>query len=285
MSYLIEIGIFVGITLALNQIVNLVYRLASKKTNAVHLRFSKSAAHVIISVIAIYSLAQQFEVTKDISRVLLQSGSLVIAIATFAAQQALGNVISGISLSASKPYSVGEKIKVIQSGTVIAEGIVADVTIRHTIISQFNGETCIVPNSTMDSSVVINTNYTENVGNFIELEISYESDIEKAISIMRKICAENTRSLNTEENTITASGYTHNGITLKTLILTKNLNDNFLACSEIRIALVKEFREHGIEIPYQTVTVRGTSAGGEHSGHIDDDSLNDPGDKTLESDS
>lgn len=264
MSYLIEIGIFVGITLALNQIVNLVYRLASKKTNAVHLRFSKSAAHVIISVIAIYSLAQQFEVTKDISKVLLQSGSLMLAIATFAAQQALGNVISGISLSASKPYSVGEKIKVIQGGTIIAEGIVSDVTIRHTIISQFNGETCIVPNSTMDSAVVINTNYTENVGNFLEVEISYESDIEKAISIMRRICAENPKSLNTEENAVTASAYTHNGIILKTLILTRDLNDNFRACSEIRIALVEEFRENGIEIPYNTVTLHEHSAVGEH---------------------
>ena len=249
MSYLIKIVVFAAITLALTQIVNLGYRLASKKTNAVHLRFTKSAVHVIISVIAIYSLAQQFEITKDISKVLLQSGSLMIAIATFAAQQALGNVISGISLSASKPYSVGEKIKVLQGGTIIAEGIVSDVTIRHTIISQFNGETCIVPNSTMDSAVVINTNYTENVGNFVEVEISYDSDIEKAIDIMRRICAENVRSLNTTENAVTASGYTRDGIILKTLILTQNLNDNFLACSEIRIALVNEFRKNGIEIP------------------------------------
>ena len=257
MRYIIEIGIFVVVTLALNQIVNLVYRFASKKTNAIHLRFTKSVAHVIICAIAIYSLAQQFEVTKDISKALLQSGSLIIAIATFAAQQTLGNVISGISVSASKPYSVGEKIKVIQGGAVIAEGVVSDVTIRHTVISQFNGESCIVPNSTMDSAVIINTNYTENVGNFVEVEISYGSNIEKAISIMRRICAENVRSLNTEENTITASGYTQNGIILKTLILTQNLNDSFLACSEIRIELVKEFKKNGIEIPYQTVTLNG----------------------------
>lgn len=270
MSYIIKIVVFAAITLALNQVVNLVYRLASKKTNAVHLRFSKSAAHVTISVIAIYSLAQQFEVTKDISKVLLQSGSLMIAIATFAAQQALGNVISGISLSASKPYSVGEKIKVIQGGTVIAEGIVADVTIRHTIISQFNGESCIVPNSTMDSAVVINTNYTENVGNFVEVEISYDSDIEKAISIMRRICAENPRSLNTVENAVTASGYTRDGIILKTLILTRDLNDNFLACSEIRIALVEEFKKNGIEIPYHAVTVHEPSAAGEHTSEVCD---------------
>ena len=257
MSSIIEIGAYVGITLVLYQVVNLIYRLASKKTNAIHLRFAKSAAHVLITVIAIYSLAQQFEVTKDISKTLLQSTSLMIALATFAAQQALGNVISGISVSASKPYSVGEKIKVMQGGTVIAEGIVADVTIRHTIISQFNGETSIVPNSTMDSAVIINTNYTENVGNFVEVEISYDSDIEKAINIMRKICAENAKSLNTEENAVTVSGYTQNGVILKTLILTRNLDDSFRACSEIRIALVKEFKENGIEIPYQIVTMHG----------------------------
>ena len=255
MSFVLEIGAYVAITLVLYQVVNLVYRLASKKTNAIHLRFAKSAAHVLITVIVIYSLAQQFDVTKDISKTLLQSTSLMIALATFAAQQALGNVISGISVSASKPYSVGEKIKVMQGGTVIAEGIVTDVTIRHTIISQFNGETSIVPNSTMDSAVIINTNYTENVGNFVEVEISYDSDIEEAISIMRRICAENAKSLNTAENAVTVSGYTQNGVILKTLILTQNLNDSFQACSEIRIALVKEFKKNGIEIPYQTVTV------------------------------
>ena len=96
-------------------------------------------------------LVQQFDVTKDISRALLQSGTLLVAIATFAAQQALSNVISGLSLSVSKPYNVDDKIKVVQSGNVIAEGIVDDITIRHTIIRQYNGESCIVPNSIMDN--------------------------------------------------------------------------------------------------------------------------------------
>ena len=148
--------------------------------------------NVIIDVVVIYSLAQQFDITKDISKVLLQSGSLIIAIATFAAQQALGNVISGISISASKPYNEDEKIRVVQGGTVIAEGIVKDVTLRHTVIYQFNGESCIVPNSVMDTSVIINTNYTENIGNFVEVEIAYDADVEEAIQIMKKVCAEHT---------------------------------------------------------------------------------------------
>lgn len=255
MNFLVEIGIFFAIVLILDHIVDLIYKFASKKTNSIHLRFVKSAVKLMITITGLYSLAQQFEVTKDISKVLLQSGSLIIAIATFAAQQALANVISGISVSASKPYNVDEKIRVIQGGTVIAEGVVKDVTIRHTVINQFNGETCIVPNSIMDSSVIVNTNFTENVGNFVEIGISYDSDIKKAIGIMRKICAEHELTLNTEANAVTASGYTQNGVTLKTLVLTQNLNDSFRACSDIRIALIQEFRKNGIEITYQTVTV------------------------------
>ena len=164
-------------------------------------------------------------------------------------------MISGISISASKPYNEDEKIRVVQGGTVIAEGIVKDVTLRHTVIYQFNGESCIVPNSVMDTSVIINTNYTENIGNFVEVEIAYDADVEEAIQIMKKVCAEHTLTLNTEANAVTASGYTQNGIVLKTTIWTENLNDSFQACSDIRIALVAEFRKNGIEIPYQTVTV------------------------------
>ena len=135
MDLFFKVGIFIGVALVLNYVVNLVYKYVLKKTKAIHLRFSKSVVNVMIDVVVIYSLAQQFDITKDISKVLLQSGSLIIAIATFAAQQALGNVISGISISASKPYNEDEKIRVVQGGTVIAEGIVKDVTLRHTVIS------------------------------------------------------------------------------------------------------------------------------------------------------
>lgn len=255
MDSIIKICIFVLVALLLNYVVDLVFRILARKTKAIHLRFSKGAVKVIFDIIIIYSLAQQFEITKDISKVLLQSGSLIIAIATFAAQQALGNVISGLSISMSKPYNVDEKIRVMQGGTVIAEGIVKDVMIRHTVIDQFNGESCIVPNSVMDSSVIVNTNYTANVGNFVEIEIAYDADIGKAIEIMRRVCAAHELTLNTEQNVVTASGYTQNGVILKTTIWAENLNDSFKACSDIRIALIEEFQKNGIEIPYQTVTV------------------------------
>lgn len=258
MDSVIKIGLFILAELLLNRVVNLVFRIMSRKHNSVHLRFIKSILNVLIVIVVLYSLAQQFEVTKDISKTLLQSSSLFVAIATFAAQQALSNVISGISLSFSKPYNVDEKIRVVQGSSVIAEGIVKDITIRHTIIQQFNGESCIVPNSVMDSAVITNTNYTGNIGNFMEIEISYEADIEKAKKCMQEICIANELTLNTEENKVFVKGYTQNGVILKTTVWTENLDDSFLACSDIRAELVEGFRKSGILIPYQTVVVHHT---------------------------
>ena len=255
MSVFMKIGIFLMVEFVLNRIVNLIFRIISKKNHSAYLHFLKSTINVTVMVIVLYSLVQQFDVTKDISKALLESGTLIVAIATFAAQQALGNVISGFSLSASKPYNVDDKIKVVQSGSVIAEGIVDDITIRHTIIRQYNGESCIVPNSVMDSAVITNTNFIENVGNFMEIEISYDSDIKEAIKIFRKICARHELTLNTEENSIYVKGFTANGIVLKTTVWTKNLDDSFQACSDIRMSLVQAFKNRGIKIPYQTLTV------------------------------
>ncbi len=255
MSSLLKIGIFAGSGFVLYQIVSLIFRVISKRKPSAHIRFSRSVVKGLVIVLTIYSLAQQFEVTKDLSTTLLQSGSLIIALATFAAQQALSNVISGFSLSFSKPYDVNDKIKVVQGGSVIAEGIVTDITMRHTIINQYNGESCIVPNSVMDSAVITNTNFTENIGNFMEIEIAYQSDIQKAMEIMRRACADHELTLNTMENKVFVKGYSMNGIILKTTIWTRTLDDSFQACSEIRIALVEKFREGNIEIPFQTVTV------------------------------
>lgn len=255
MSSFLKIGIFIIAELFLSQVVNLIFTMLSKKNRAVHLRFFNSMINVLITVIMIYTLAQQFEVTKDLSTALLQSGSLIVAIATFAAQQALSNVISGFSLSVSRPYNVNDKIKVVQGGNIIAEGIVKDITIRHTIISQYNGESCIVPNSVMDMAVITNTNFTADIGNFLEIAVAYDSDIEGAMSIMQKICVENELTLNTEKNKVFVKGYSADGVILKTTIWTKNLDDSFQACSDIRIRLVEEFRKNGIEIPYQTVTI------------------------------
>jgi len=153
------------------------------KREKLYQKFIKSILTFIIIVIGVYAALSQFEIARTISTSLLQSGSLIIAVATFAAQQALGNVISGFFISATKPCEIGQKVKIMSGGNVIAEGIVRDMTVRHIFIEQFDGQSYIVPNSLADSSVIVNTNFVEDVGNYIEIEVGYDTDVEEARKI------------------------------------------------------------------------------------------------------
>lgn len=232
-----------------------IFRSIYKKKNVIYLKFLNSIINVILIIAYIYFALSLFQVTKEVSKVLLQSGTLIIAIATFAAQQALGNVISGFSISLTKPFDVNEKVKVLNGSNVVAEGIITDITIRHTIIRTFDGQSAIIPNGIMDSSVIINTNYTENVGNFLEIEVSFDSDIELARKIVKDCCIAHTLTINDESTVVSASAFTPDGVKLKTTVWTKTLDENFKACSDLRLKILEEFKKNGIVIPYQTITI------------------------------
>ncbi len=243
------------VTFILLKFVKKLFKVAISKNNNIHLRFLQSIVQVILITIGIYTCLSVFDITKDISKTLLQSGTLIIAIATFAAQQALGNVISGFSIAFTKPFEVGQKVKVMSSSSVVAEGIITNITIRHTMIKQFDGQVCIVPNSVMDSSVIVNTNYIDDIGNFFEVEIGYGADIEKAKNILLEIYKTEKLTIKKEDATVYASKLTANGVMLKITVWTKTLSDNFTACSNMRQRVVTEYRKEGIEIPYNTITI------------------------------
>ena len=82
MNLLSKIGLFFGVILLSNYVVSLIFRYIAQKNKKRFISVLQRAPSMfIIDVIAFYSLAQQFEMTKDISKVLLQSGSLILAIA------------------------------------------------------------------------------------------------------------------------------------------------------------------------------------------------------------
>lgn len=235
--------------------VTLFFRFLRKKRAKLHIRFLGGVITFLILVVGIYSALSQFSIAKEISSTLITGGALIIAVATFAAQKALGNVISGFALSASRPFAIGDKVRILQGSNTIAEGLVKDMTIRHIVIEQFDGQSCIVPNSLVDESVIVNTNYVSNVGNFIEFEVAYGTDVELAKSIILDVCHAEPLLVEKERIRILTSRLSQNGLILKFAVWAETVDDSFILCSNIRQKTVAAFRAHGIEIPYQTVTL------------------------------
>jgi small-conductance mechanosensitive channel len=249
---LITIAIIVVVFAGLISITNRIFRRINRRKNSIFYKFLNSVVYVVLLATAIYSVLSQFDMAREISTVILQSGTLIIAVSTFAAQQALGNVISGFMLSASRPLEIGQKVKLLQGGTQICEGIVKDMTFRHVVIQSYDGQSNIIPNSLVDQAVIVNADYVEGTGNFLEFEVAYESDFDLVRSLIRQ-ALESQPEVSRKDVNIMMNRISPNGVVFKFTVWTNSVDENFRACSELREKIIKAFNEHHVIIPYQTI--------------------------------
>jgi small-conductance mechanosensitive channel len=117
----------------------------------------------------------------ELSSMLLAGGVLGIILG-IAGQSIVANLISGIFLTLERPIKIGDQVNI--DGNA---GIIEDITFVSTIIRTFDGLYVRLPNE----KVFINniTNYAVNVARRFEymIGITYDSDAEKAISIIKDI--------------------------------------------------------------------------------------------------
>ena len=157
-------------------------------------------------------------------------------------------------LSASRPLEIGQKVKLLQGGTQICEGIVKDMTFRHVVIQSYDGQSNIIPNSLVDQAVIVNADYVEGTGNFLEFEVAYESDFYLVRSLIRQ-ALESQPEVSRKDVTIAMSRVSQNGVVFKFTVWTHSVDENFRACSELREKIIKAFNEHHVVIPYQTIDI------------------------------
>lgn len=239
-------------------IIEKVFKAIGKVKKSITIKFAKSVLLVLGFSGVIYAYLSMFEATKELSKILLQSGSLIVAIATFACQKVIGNVVSGFVIATTKPFEIGEKVILEStSGGVVVEGVVIDITARHTSIKQIDGKVCLVPNNIVDELIVINNNTLANNGYPLPMFCSFNSDVDKAIEVMQRVIDDHPLTINTHEliNRVTCAEVADDGFKLQAIIWTETLSDNFKACSELRLQIYKAWKEAGIEVPYKTITI------------------------------
>jgi small-conductance mechanosensitive channel len=98
---------------------------------------------IIIIATIISFLAQNPIVAASISTI----SALVVG---FASQNILANMISGLYLSVIRPFKIGDKITI--SGN---SGVIYDIELVYTRLLTENGDTILVPSSSMVSSTII----------------------------------------------------------------------------------------------------------------------------------
>lgn len=199
----------------------------------------------------IYLLLQIPSFDKSWRAIITGSGIAAVVLG-LAAQSTLANIFAGMSVSSvNRPFEIGDRVKIGD----IEPGFVRNITLRHVELMTYMGQTVLIPNSVVQNAVIIN--YTKEDGNAYPLEItvSYDCDLDKAIQIFEDVV--NSHPLHYGRPcTVLVKEAGDYGISLKGTVETKDFMDTTVACSDCLRELLKRYREESIDVPYPTVDVR-----------------------------
>lgn len=245
---LIKIALIFGITYLFMAISDLLFTRAIKKNNRIHMKFMKGLMRTLFLLIGIIVLGMQFQPTKELASILVRNTALLVAILGFAAQQTLNDILSGFMISWYKPFDIGARIHLVSQNIT---GIVEDLTLRHTVIRAFDNNRIIIPNSVINKEILKNSDYEDSVtGNYLEIGISAASDIHMAMDLISDIIITHPSIITNEiyQPGILVKSLSHDGFLVKATVWTKTVDENFEACSDIRIAIQEAFSAGGIKL-------------------------------------
>lgn len=267
-TYLIMVAIVILITTIVIKIsirrINKYLLSASKKskTAPTHYHFLKNAITLLIWVISLIIIIYLVPFLRAYTLTVFASAGVFLAILGLAAQQALSNIVSGIFIVIFKPFRIGDFITIADHHI----GTVEDITLRHTVIVNFENKRIIIPNSIISSETVLNSSIkNEKICESIEFGISYESEIELARTIMREeaekhpYCIDNRtekkKNQGLEIVEVFLVGFGDSCINLKARVWCDDPYKAYYLHYELNQSIKERFDREGIEIPYPHRTI------------------------------
>lgn len=219
--------------------------------------------NICIWIFALYGIFNKFNAFSDIlTGIAASTGVLTLAI-SLATQDAIGEFVNGVMIYTFRPFKINDTIKLTDHAIV---GRVIDISLRHTVIKTPENTELVIPNSIMNKEILENVSNVDNKkANFLELDISYESDIDLAFKIIEEEVVAHPSFIDprSEEDkkegkkavTIRLDGLLDNSMHIKAIVYSANNANGIQMLSDLRISIKKRFDKEGIEIPYPHTTV------------------------------
>ena len=266
-NYLLVAGviIFAFITSkVVRSLLNKYFDVASTKlkVDPTQYKFFKNVVSLIIFSIASIIILYLIPSLKSVAITLTAGAGIFAAILGFASQEAFSNIIGGIFIVIFKPFRVGDLIRV---GS-LSYGIVEDITLRHTVINSFENKRIIIPNTTISSETIINDSILEEkICKFVEIGISYDSDVDKAIAIMQEEAVKHPKCIDNRTDLDKKNGkhqvaarlvsFGDSSLNLRAYVWTDDPVGSFEMGHDLNKAIKKRFDEESIEIPFPYRTI------------------------------
>ena len=162
-------------------------------------------------------------------------------------QRIASNYVSGFIILLDRSIRLGNMISV---GT--DRGEVMQITTRYTVLRNLTGVESLVPNELLVSSVVQNESYSDrSVRVALQVQVSYECDVEQAMAIMVDVAKAKPRVLADPAPLALLLSFADSGINLELGFWIQDPEQGTgVIRSEINLAIWRAFKAAGIGIPY-----------------------------------
>ena len=196
---------------------------------------AKFVRAVLIVVAVLIALEQ---IGFDLTLLTVFGGALGVGIG-LGLQKLASNYIAGFTILLDRSIRIGDLVTV--DGRT---GIVSSATSRYIVVRSGDGIEAIVPNETVVTTTVLNHSYTTpQVRIALQVQVSFESDVEKALALLVEVASREPRVLRGAQGPKAfITGFADSGINLE---LGMWINDPHVGHLDLRsavsLAILKAF--------------------------------------------
>jgi len=222
-------------------------------------------SHLLTALIYIVGFGWAFshiDTLRTLATSLLAGAGIAAVAVGFASQAALSNIIGGMFIVLFKPYRINDRIT-LSSGR---SGVVEDITLRHTVIKDFENRRIIIPNSIISNETLVNADLNDGrIIKWIDIGISYNSDVDLAKEIIRKeimahpllIDGRNEEQLERGDHQVPVRVISlgESSVNLRGWAWVASQQDSAALGWDTLESIKKQFDKEGIEIPFPHRTV------------------------------
>ena len=227
------------------------------KNDPTNYQFLKHFISAIIYIVGFGVAVYNIPPLRNIATPLLGGAGILAVAIGFASQNALSNLISGVFIIMFKPFRVNDRLRIRDT----LAGIVEDITLRHTVIRDFENRRIIVPNSVMNQEIIINADFNDDqICRWVDIGIGYSSDIDRAKNIMREEAEKHPLHMDTRKPEDVAQGKPdvvvrvillgEYAVQLRAYVWAENQANAFVMGCDLLESIKKRFDDEGIEIPF-----------------------------------
>lgn len=204
-------------------------------------------ARVIVYIFALLTVADQLNI--NIASLLAGVGVIGLAL-SFAAQDTISNIISGVVIIIDGSFKEGDWIAI---GNLHAT--VSEIRLRSTVLTTFDNETVVVPNKQLSQERIINYTMTSKTRVKVNMTIAYKEDIDRTRTTMLKTLENDTLILADPKPDVVVTDLGASGVNLQMRFWTEDPLLKYTLMWKYTELCKQALDRAGIEIPFPHMQV------------------------------